>query len=76
MILNEGNHLNNTPSHKSIYADTETKSSDRNNSVDHKSQNEGGTNNRKSTLIIGDSVVENVEGWRLNKTMKSTVAIK
>ena len=40
------------------------------------SQNEGDTNIRKGTLIIGDSIVKNVEGWRLSKRMKSTVHVK
>ena len=37
--------------------------------------NKGGTN-RKKTLIVGDSNVKNIEGWRLNKSMKSSVAVK
>ena len=32
------------------------------------SQNKGGTN-RKKTLIVGDSIVKNIEEWRLNKRM-------
>ena len=39
------------------------------------SQNKGGTN-RKKTLIVGDSIIKNIEGWRLNKRMKSSVAVK
>ena len=39
------------------------------------SQNKGGTN-RKKTLIVGDSIAKNIEGWRLNKRMKSSVAVK
>ena len=39
------------------------------------SQNKGGTN-RKKTLIVGDSIIKNIEGWRLNKRMKASVAIK
>ena len=27
---------------------------------------------RKKTLILGDSIVKHVEGWRLNKWMKPT----
>ena len=38
-------------------------------------QNKGGTN-RKKTLIVEDSIVKHVEGWRLNKRMKSSVAVK
>ena len=76
IILNEGNHLNNTASHKSNHAKTGKKSFDRNNSANHTSQYEGDTNNRKRTLIIGDSIVKNIEGWRLNKRMKSTVHVK
>ena len=37
---------------------------------------EGDTNNRKRTLIIGDSIVKNIEGWRLNKRMKISVHVK
>ena len=76
MILNEGNHLNNTPSHESNHGETGKQSSDRNNGANHTSQNEGDTNNRKRTLIIGDTILKNVEGWRLNKRMKSTVHVK
>ena len=39
------------------------------------SQNKGGTN-RKKTLIVGDSIIKNIEGWRLNKRMKSSVGVK
>ena len=39
------------------------------------SQNKGGTN-RKKTLIVGDSIVKNIERWRLDKRMKSSVAVK
>ena len=39
------------------------------------SQNKGGTNLKK-TLIVGDSIVKNVEGWRLNKRIKFSVAVK
>ena len=52
---------------KVIMLKLEKKSSDRNNVANHTSQNEGDTNNRKRTLIIGDSIVENIEGWRFNK---------
>ena len=76
MILNEDNHLNNTSSHKSNHAETGKKSSDRNNGANHTSQNEVDTTNRKRTLIIDDSVVKNIEGWRLNERMKSTVHVK
>ena len=38
-------------------------------------QNKGGTS-RKKTLILGDSIVKNIEEWRLNKRMKSSVAVK
>ena len=62
MILDEGNHLNNTPSHKRNYAGKQNleklgkKSSDKNNSANHTSQNQGDTNNRKRALVIGDSI--------------------
>ena len=36
----------------------------------------GGGTNRKKTLIVGDSIVKNIEGWRLNKIIKSSVAVK
>ena len=39
------------------------------------SQNKGGTN-RKKTLIVGDSIVKNIERWRLDKRMKSSAAVK
>ena len=39
------------------------------------SQNKGGTN-RKKTLTVGDSIVKNIEGWRLSKRMKSSFAVK
>ena len=39
------------------------------------SRNKGGTN-RKKTHIVGDSIVKNIEGWRLNKRMKSSFAVK
>ena len=38
-------------------------------------QNKGGTSIKK-TLILGDSIVKNIEEWRLNKRMKSSVAVK
>ena len=50
----EGNLYNNKPSHKSNHGDSEDKMSDRNNSVNQMSQNESGTKNRKTILIIGD----------------------
>ena len=31
---------------------------------------------RKKTLILGNSIVKHVEGWRLNKRMRSTVSVK
>ena len=31
---------------------------------------------RKKTLILGDSIVKHVEGWRLNKRMKSAVFVR
>ena len=39
------------------------------------SQNTGG-NNRKKTLIVGDSIVKNIEWCILSKRMKSSVAVK
>ena len=30
---------------------------------------------RKSTLIVGDSILRHVEGWRLNKSMKANVSV-
>lgn len=75
-ILCEGSHLNNTPSHKSNRADTEDKSSERNKDKNYKSENEGGTNNGKRALMIGKSIVKNIEEWRLNKIIKSIIAVK
>ena len=31
---------------------------------------------RKNTLIVGDSILKHVEGWCLNKSMKSTVSVR
>ena len=31
---------------------------------------------RKNTLIVGDSILKHVEGWRLNQRMKSNVSIR
>ena len=76
MILNAVNDRNNTPSHKRNHADNGKKSSDRNNGANHTSQNEGSTINRKRAVVIGDSIMKNIKGWRLNKRMKSTVAVK
>ena len=39
------------------------------------SQNKRGTT-RKKTLIVGDLIVKSIEEWRLNKRMKSSVAVK
>ena len=39
------------------------------------SQNKASTNQKK-TLNVGDSIVKNTEGWRLNKRMKFSVAVK
>ena len=69
MTPNEGNHLNNTPPYKSNHVDSSKQISDRNISANHTSQNEDGINNKKRTLIIGDSIVKNIEGWRLNKRL-------
>ena len=38
-------------------------------------QNKGGTS-RKKALILGDSIVKNIEEWRFNKRIKSSVAVK
>ena len=62
-----------TRSRKSNQHYTGDKSSNLNDTIT--SQNKGGTN-RKKTLIVGDSIVKNIEGWRLNKIMKSSVAVK
>ena len=40
------------------------------------SQSEDGSSNRKRTLIISDSIMTNIEWWRLDKRMKSNVAVK
>ena len=52
---------------------TGNKSSNLNNTVT--SQNKVVTN-RKKALIKGDSIVKNIERWRLIKRMKSSVAVK
>ena len=31
---------------------------------------------KKSTLILGDSIVKNIEGWRLNRHLKFSVSVK
>ena len=51
---------------------TGDKSSNLNDTV--MSQNKGGTN-LKQTLIVGDSIVKNIEGWRLNKRIKFSVGL-
>ena len=33
-------------------------------------------NLKKKTLIIGDSIVKHIDGWRLNKRMRSTVSVR
>ena len=62
-----------TTSRKSNQHYTGYKSSNWNDTVTL--QNKGGTS-RKKTLILGDSIVKNIEVWRLNKRMKSSVAVK
>ena len=52
---------------------TGDKSSNLNDAV--MSQNKGGTNLKK-TLIVGDSIVKNIEAWRLDKRIKFSVAVK
>ena len=63
----------NTRSHKSNQHYTGDKSSNLNDTATL--QNKGGTSQKK-TLILGDSIVKNIEVWRLNKRMKSSVAVK
>ena len=62
-----------TRSRKSNQHYIKDKSSNLNDTVT--SQNKGGTK-RKKTLIKGDSIVKIIEGWRLNKRMKSSVDVK
>ena len=62
-----------TRSRKSNRYYTGGKSSNLNDTVT--SQNKGGTDEKK-TLIVGDSNVKNIEGWKLNKRMKSSVTVK
>ena len=38
--------------------------------------NQAHNNGRKKALIVGDSIIKNVEGWRLKKRMKSQVSIR
>ena len=33
-------------------------------------------NVKKKTLIVGDSIVKHIDGWRLNKRMRSTVSVR
>ena len=47
MILNEGNHLNNTPSHKRYHAESGKISSNRNNGANHMLHNEGDATTEK-----------------------------
>ena len=51
MILNEGNHLNNTPSHKSYHAESGKKSSNRNIGTNHMLHNEGDSTTEKEHLL-------------------------
>ena len=62
-----------TRSRKSNQHYTGNKSSNLNDTIT--SQYKGGKN-RKKTLIVGDSIAKNIEGWRLTKRMKSSVAVK
>ena len=63
----------NTRSHKSNQHYTGDKSSNLNDTITP--QNKGGTN-RKRTLIVGDLIMKNIDGWRFNKRMKSSVAVR
>ena len=69
MIVNS----NNTRSRKSNQHYTGDKSSNLNDITTP--QSKGGAN-RKKTLIVGDLIVKNVDGWRFNKRMKSSDAVK
>ena len=62
-----------TRSRKSNQHYTGDKSSNLNDTI--MPQNKGGTN-RKKTLIVGDLIVKNVDGWRFSKRMKLSVAVK
>ena len=62
-----------TRSRKSNQHYTGDKSSNLNDTI--MPQNKGGTN-RKKTLIVGDLILKNIDGWRFNKRMKSSVAVK
>ena len=64
---------NNTKSRKSNHNYTGDKSSNLNDIT--MPQSKGGAN-RKKTLIVGDLSMKNVDGWRFNKRMKSSVAVK
>ena len=33
-------------------------------------------NVKKKTLIVGDSIVKHIDGWRLNKRMRSTLSVR
>ena len=71
--LNMIGHGSDARSCKSNQHYTGDKSSNLNDTV--MSRNKGGTNLKK-TLIVGDSIVKNIEGWRLNKRIKFSVAVK
>ena len=62
-----------TRSRKSNQHYTGDKSSNLNDTITP--QNKGGAN-RKKTLIVGDLIVKNIDGWRFSKKMKSSVAVK
>ena len=56
MILNEGNHLSNTPSHKNNHDETEKKSSGKNNGANHTSQS---VKNETKTVVVSGITVRN-----------------
>ena len=33
-------------------------------------------NVKKKILIVGDSIVKHIDGWRLNKSIRSTVSVR
>ena len=46
-----------------------------NNNDDDDDDDDDNNNNRKKTVIVGDSIIENVEGWSPNKRMISQLSV-
>ena len=46
-----------------------------NNNNNNNNNDNNNNNNRKKTVIVGDSIIENVEGWSPNKRMISQLSV-